>query len=219
MARVVPCRRVRFEPADRTVRILQAGGPGRFRRIDADTKLVPCWNIGPRDASTARDFMEDIASRLANRVQITTDGLKVYVKAIRAAFGDEVDYSMLVKIYGSDPGAEKRYSPAQCIGCERHTVIGRPDPEHVNTSYVERQNLSVRMTNRRFTRLTNAFSKKIENHIAAIALGYFAYNFVKIHRTLRLTPAMAAGITARLWDAADLVAAWEASERRLERAA
>jgi hypothetical protein len=130
-----------------------------------------------------------------------------------------VDYAMLVKIYGSDPEAEKRYSPAQCIACETHRIAGNPDPKHISTSYIERQNLSVRMTNRRFTRLTNAFSKKIENHMAAIALGYFAYNFIKIHRTLRVTQAMAAGVTDRLWDVEDLVAAWEASERRAERQA
>ena len=120
---------------------------------------------------------------------------------------------MLVKVYGKAPEGEKRYSPAVCLGCERHTVRGRPDPEHISTSYVERQNLSVRMTNRRFMRLTNAFSKKIENHAAAVALGYFACNFIKIHRTLRCTPATAAGVTTRLWEVSDLVAAWEASER------
>ncbi len=146
-------------------------------------------------------------------------GLKLYLDAVDNAFGGYIDYSMLVKIYGSDPEGEKRYTPAKCIGCETKRVQGNPDPMHINTSYVERQNLSVRMTNRRFTRLTNAFSKKIENHIAAIALGYFAYNFIKIHPTLRVTPAMAAGVTDRLWDVEDLVAAWEASERRLERAA
>lgn len=161
--------------------------------------------------------MVDLSSRLKNRVQLTTDGLKAYLEAVDYAFGGYIDYSMLVKIYGSDPEGEKRYSPAKCIGCERHHISGDPDRNHISTSYVERQNLSVRMTNRRFTRLTNAFSKKIENHIASIALGYFAYNFIKIHRTLRVTPAMAAGVTDRLWDVEDLVAAWEADERRAER--
>jgi IS1 family transposase len=187
--------------------------------IDADTKLVPSWYIGHRDPQSARDFIEDLAGRLANRVQLTTDGLKLYLKAIDTAFAGEIDYAMLVKIYGTASDGEKRYSPAVCLGCQSHTVSGQPDPDHISTSYVERQNLSVGMTVRRFTRLTNAFSKKIENHAAAVALGYFAYNFIKIHRTLRVTPAMAAGVTTRLWEVSDLVAAWEASERRQERAA
>ena len=140
-----------------------------------------------RDAETAKDFMVDLSSRLNNRVQLTTDGLKAYLEAVDYAFSGFVDYSMLVKIYGSDPEGEKRYSPAKCIGCERKRIVGDPDPNHISTSYIERQNLSVRMTNRRFTRLTNAFSKRIENHMAAVALGYFAYNFIKIHRTLRVT--------------------------------
>ena len=176
-----------------------------------------CWTIGPRDAETARDFKVDILGRMKNRIQLTTDGLKVYLEAVDYAFGGYIDYSMLIKIYGSNPAAEKRYSPAQCIGCETKRVVGSPDPNHINTSYVERQNLSVRMTNRRFTRLTNAFSKKIEYHIAAIALGYFACNFIKTHRTLRVTPAMAAGVTDRLWDVENFVAPSEASERRAER--
>jgi IS1 family transposase len=200
-------------------KVQSAGDAWLWVAIDADTKLVPCWTIGPRDAETARDFMVDISGRMKNRIQLTTDGLKAYLEAVDYAFGGYIDYSMLIKIYGSNPEAERRYSPATCIGCETKRVVGDPDPKHINTSYVERQNLSVRMANRRFTRLTNAFSKKIENHIAAIALGYFAYNFIKIHRTLRVTPAMASGVTDRLWDVEDLVAAWEASERRVERQA
>jgi IS1 family transposase len=196
-----------------------AGDAWLWAAIDADTKLVPCWMVGPRTPQAARDFIEDLAGRLENRIQLTTDGLKMYVKAVDKAFGEDIDYAMLVKVYGKDPTEEKRYSPAVCIGCERHTMTGNPDPDHISTSYVERHNLSVRMTNRRFTRLTNAFSKKIENHAAAVALGYFAYNFITIHRTLRVTPAMAAGVTDRLWEIADLVAAWEAYERRKERAA
>ena len=196
-----------------------AGDAWLWVAIDADTKLVPCWSIGPRDAATAHDFIEDLAGRLKHRVQLTTDGLKLYLEAVDYAFSGMVDYAMLVKVYGADPDAERRYSPAVCISCEPHTISGAPDSKHINTSYIERQNLSVRMTNRRFTRLTNAFSKKIENHMAAVALGYFAYNFIKIHRTLRVTPAMAAGVTDRLWDVEDLVAAWEASERRAERQA
>lgn len=189
-----------------------AGDAWLWAAIDAD-KLVPCWLIGKRDPESARDFIEDLASRLANRIQLTSDGLKMYIKAVDKAFAGDVDYAMLVKIYGIAEGAEKRYSPAVCLGCESHTVTGSPDPKHINTSYIERHNLSVRMTARRFTRLTNAFSKKIENHIASVALTYFAYNFIKIHRTLRTTPAMAAGVTDRLWDVTDLVAAWEAEER------
>jgi IS1 family transposase len=196
-----------------------AGDAWLWAAIDADTKLVPCWLVGPRSAEAARDFVEDLAGRLANRIQLTSDGLKLYIKAVDKAFGFDVDYAMLVKVYGIAEGAEKRYSPAVCLGCKSHAVTGNPDPEHINTSYVERHNLSVRMTVRRFTRLTNAFSKKIENHAAAVALGYFAYNFIKIHRTLRMTPAMAAGVTNQLWEVSDLVALWEAEERRGERAA
>jgi IS1 family transposase len=196
-----------------------AGDAWLWVAIDADTKLVPCWSIGQRDAATAHDFIEDLAGRLRHRIQLTSDGLKLYLEAVDYAFSGMVDYAMLVKIYGKPEGEEKRYSPATCIGCQTHRISGDPDRDHINTSYVERQNLSVRMTNRRFTRLTNAFSKKIESHMAAVAFGYFAYNFIKIHRALRVTPAMAAGVTDRLWDVEDLVAAWEASERRVERQA
>jgi IS1 family transposase len=196
-----------------------AGGAWLWAAIDADTKLVPCWLIGRRHPSAASDFIEDLASRLSNCIQLTSDGLKLYVEAVDKAFGSDVDYAELVKVYGIPNDGEKRYSPAVCLGCDSHTVTGSPDPAHINTSYVERHNLSVRMTVCRFTRLTNAFSKKIENHAAAVALGYFAYNFIKINRTLRMTPAMAAGVTNRLWDVADLVAAWEAEERREEIAA
>lgn len=187
--------------------------------IDADTKLVPCWALGSRDGETAKEFVGDLASRLVNRVQVTSDGHKPYLEAVEGAFGSEVDYSMLIKIYGSPSETETRYSPGECIGCERKRVIGVPDPLHVSTSYVERQNLTARMFMRRYTRLTNAFSKKIENHAAAIALYYFSYNFIKIHGTLRCTPAMAAGVTNKLWDVSDLVALWEEYERRGERAA
>jgi IS1 family transposase len=189
-----------------------AGDAWLWAAIDADTKLVPCWLIGKRDPESARDFIEDLASRLSNRIQLTSDGLKLYVKAIDKAFAGDIDYAQLVKVYGLPEEPEKRYSPAVCIGCESHAVTGNPDPKHINTSYIERHNLSVRMTARRFTRLTNAFSKKIENHIASVALTYFAYNFIKIHRTLRTTPAMAAGVADRLWEVSDLVAAWEETE-------
>jgi len=175
--------------------------------------------LGSRDADAARNFMTDLAGRLANRVQLTTDGHKAYLTAVDKAFGNDIDYAMLIKIYGENTEGQKRYSPAVCTGAKKVIRLGDPEPRHISTSYVERHNLSVRMTVRRFTRLTNAFSKKIENHCAAVALGYFAYNFIKIHGSLRVTPAMAAGVTDRLWDVADLVAAWEASEQEQERAA
>jgi IS1 family transposase len=196
-----------------------AGDAWLWSAIDADTKLVPCWYVGQRDAQAATDFIADLESRLANRIQLTSDGLKLYVNAVIDAFADEIDYAQLMKHYGNDPEGEKRYSPAVCTGAQKIIRLGDPELKHVSTSYVERHNLSVRTTVRRFTRLTNAFSKKIENHMAAVALGYFAYNFIKINRTLRVTPAMAAGVTDRLWEVSDLVAAWETSERRLERRA
>jgi IS1 family transposase len=173
--------------------------------IDADTKLVPTFTIGPRDAVTARIFVNDLAKRLDNRIQLTSDGLNVYVQAVERAFGHKVDYAQLVKSYGETNEGTTRYSPAECIGCERIPVIGDPDPKHISTSYIERQNLTVRMSVRRFTRLTNAFSKKIENHAAALAIFYMHYNFVRIHNSLRVTPAMAAGVTDRLWVVEDLV--------------
>jgi IS1 family transposase len=188
--------------------------------IDADTKIVPTWMLGGRDAGVASQFLYDLRQRLANRVQLTSDGHKAYLLGVDYAFsGMNIDYAMLVKIYGETAEAQKRYSPAECIGCKRETVIGNPDPKHISTSFAERQNLSVRMGLRRYTRLTNAFSRKIENHSAAVALYYFAYNFIKIHGTLRCTPAMAAGVTDRLWEVSDLVALLEADERGLERAA
>jgi hypothetical protein len=162
--------------------------------------------IGGRDAGAARDFIDDLAGRLAHRVQLTTDGHKAYLDAVDDAFGCDVDYAMLIKLYGNEPEAEVRYSPAQCIGSRTEIITGRPEPEHISTSYAERQNLTMRMCMRRFTRLTNAFSKKIENHAAAVALYFMYYNFARIHKTLRCTPAMAAGVTDRLWDSADIVA-------------
>ena len=184
----------------------RAGDVWTWTAIDADTKLVPSWMIGGRDAETAKAFVNDLAARLTGRTQLTTDGHKVYLTAVEGAFGADVDYAMLIKIYGDSPEFQKRYSPADCIGTERFIVSGDPDRKHISTSHVERQNLTMRMCMRRFTRLTNGFSKKIENHVASIALYFMYYNFVRIHKTLRCTPAMAAGVTDRLWEVADIVA-------------
>lgn len=171
--------------------------------MDADTKLVPSWGVGRRDAFTGHAFIRDLASRLAHRVQVTTDGHKVYLEAIEGAFGADVDYAMLVKLYEGDSAknapAERRYSPAQCTGTRSQTITGNPDPAHISTSFVERQNLTMRMSMRRFTRLTNAFSKKLDNHKAMIALHYMWYNFGRIHKTLRVTPAMEAGKADHVW--------------------
>lgn len=177
-----------------------------FTAIDADSKLCISWMLGARDTGTATEFMQDVAGRLSNRVQITTDGHRMYLQAVEDAFGSSVDYAQIVKVYGTPEEAEKRYSPAECIGCERKPIQGNPDPRHVSTSYVERANLSMRMGMRRFTRLTNAFSKKLENHAAAIALFFMHYNFARIHQTLRVTPAMAAGVSDHPWEVEEIVA-------------
>lgn len=174
--------------------------------IDPETKLVPSFMVGNRTALAAREFMDDLASRLASRVQLTTDGHRAYLEAVEEAFGSEVDYAMLVKLYGTDSEPDTRYSPAECIGCREIAVAGRPDPKHISTSHVERQNLTMRMKMRRFTRLTNAFSKKIENHVHAIALHYMHYNFCRIHQTLRITPAMEAGVSDHIWSVEEIVA-------------
>ncbi len=176
-----------------------AGDVWTFTAIEAQSKLVIGWYAGSRDAGTATAFLQDIESRLANRVQLTTDGHKMYLTAVADAFGAGVDYAMLVKVFGNDPEAQKRYSPAACIGCEQKAIAGKPDPKHVSTSYVERQNLNMRMNMRRFTRLTNAFSKKIENHIHSLALFHMHYNFCRVHQTLRVTPAMEAGVSQHIW--------------------
>jgi IS1 family transposase len=173
--------------------------------LDADSKLVVSYLVGGRGADWAKDFMDDCASRIQGRVQITTDGHKAYLEAVEGAFGMDVDYAMLHKVYGASEETEKRYSPAKCIGCDMKVVMGNPDPQHISTSYVERQNPTMRMNMRRFTRLTNAFSKKLENHAYAVALHFMYCNFVRIHQTLRVTPAMQAGLADHAWEMAELV--------------
>jgi IS1 family transposase len=216
--RELPCRRLQVDevwsfvyakqknvPQDRLGEF-GVGDVWTFTAIDAETKLIPSFLVGSRDAGCATEFLQDVAGRLASRVQLTTDGHKMYLSAVEEAFGGAIDYAQLVKMYGAAPeGPEIRYSPAECIGCERTAVVGQPDPAHVSTSYVERSNLTVRMSVRRFTRLTNAFSKKLRNHAAAVGLFTAHYNFCRLHQTIRCTPAMAAGVTSRLWSIADLV--------------
>jgi IS1 family transposase len=184
----------------------EAGDVWTWAAIDADSKLIPSWIVGPRDSASARMFVSDLASRLADRVQLTSDGLNLYLGAVERAFQGKVDYAILIKVYGTLPNdAQRRYSPAECMGSERTPIEGNPDPKHVSTSYIERANLTMRMGMRRFTRLTNGFSKKVEHHAAAVALHMMHYNFVRIHSTLRTTPAMAAGVTGKLWEISDIV--------------
>jgi IS1 family transposase len=183
--------------------------------IDADSKLVASWYVGARDSEAAMMFMDDLAPRLASRVQLTSDGHKPYLEAVESAFGGDIDYAMLVKVYGPAPEGPHRYSPPQCNGAHKHRIEGNPDPKHVSTSFVERQNLNIRMGNRRMTRLTNAFSKKAENHAHIMAIYFMHYNFVRIHQTLKITPAMAAGVTSKLWEMSDMVKVledWEAKD-------
>jgi IS1 family transposase len=181
------------------------GSVWTWTAIDAETKLIPCWLIGTRDAGCATDFIQNLAGRLANRVQLTTDGLKVYLNAVYDTFGNNIDYAILHKVYGRDVPDASRYSPAQCIGCEKKDAIGSPDPNHVSTSYVERSNLSMRMSMRRFTRLTNVFSKKIANHAASVAIYFTWYNFGRVHQTLKTTPAVAAGVANHVWSVDEMV--------------
>ncbi|NQT35843.1 MAG: IS1 family transposase [Planctomycetes bacterium] len=190
------------------------GDAWTWTAICADTKLVPSWQVGDRDAATAYSFMADLRSRLANRVQLTTDGYRVYLEAVETHFGADIDYAMLVKQYGNAPGntAEARYSPGKCNGTRKMTIMGDPAEGHVSTSYVERQDLTMRMKMRRFTRLTNAFSKKVENHAHAVSLHFMHYNFARIHQTLRSTPAMKAGVADRLWSIRDIVGLLEERE-------
>jgi IS1 family transposase len=189
----------------------QAGDTWTWTALDADTKLIVSWLVGGRDAEYANAFIQDVADRLANRVQLTTDGHKAYLEAVEDAFGADVDYAQLVKLYGESPEAQQRYSPAECIGCRKQPISGGPDPKHISTSYVERQNLTMRMQMRRFTRLTNAFSKKVENHIHMVALYTVWYNFARIHKSLRMSPAMAAGLSPTLWSMENVAALIDAA--------
>lgn len=188
-----------------------AGDTWTWTGLDADTKLIVSWFVGGRDGDYAKLFINDLAARLANRVQLTSDGHRAYLEAVERAFGADVDYAQLVKLYGAAPdGSAGRYSPAECIGIKKTRIEGDPDEKHVSTSCVERQNLTMRMHMRRFTRLTNAFSKKFESHVHMVALYTVFYNFTRIHKTLRVTPAMAAGLTDRVWGMEDIVALMDA---------
>lgn len=190
-----------------------AGDTWTWTAIDADNKMILSYFVGGRDGECAMWFMDDLASRLANRVQLTSDGHRAYLEAVEGAFGADVDYAQLVKIYGNSPESFKgRYSPADCTGIKKTRIEGNPDVDHVSTSYVERSNLTMRMHMRRFTRLTNGFSKKVENHAHAVALHMTYYNFVRIHKTLRVTPAMAAGVSDRLWEITDIAKLVEDAE-------
>jgi IS1 family transposase len=180
-----------------------AGDVWTWTAIDADTKLMVSYAVGPRNLPMAIDFMKDVRSRLANRVQLTTDAYRLYLTAVDEAFSVDVDYAQLHKVFANE--GRGKYSPPECIGCTPKPVTGDPDPAHINTSYVERQNLSMRMSMRRFTRLTNGFSKKLENHMAAVSLYFLFYNFARVHQTLRVTPAMAAGIADHVWSIEELV--------------
>lgn len=218
--RDLPCRRIQVDEIWSFVYAKQgnlpklkqpphrAGDAWTWTAICAETKLVPSWLVGDRGALTAHRFIDDLRGRLAHRVQLTSDGHKPYLEAVERAFRGDVDYAMLQKLYGSDGGTspEKKYSPGKCNGSKRHQVSGRPDPRHVSTSYVERQNLTMRMSMRRFTRLTNAFSKKIENHVAMVSLHFMHYNFCRPHISLQgRTPAMAAGVASHVWTIEEIV--------------
>ena len=217
--RDLPCKRIQCDEIwsfcgmkDRNVPKEHEGELGygdvyTWTAICADTKLVPSFLIGRRDSEYAYTFMHDLAGRLKNRVQLTTDGHHAYLNAVASNFGSEIDYAMLVKVYGATVGKEdqRRYSPPECTGAEKRRINGNPDIKHVSTSFVERQNLTMRMGMRRFTRLTNAFSKKIDNLEYAVALHFMYYNFGRIHKTLRVTPAMEAGITDHVWDLEEVI--------------
>jgi IS1 family transposase len=223
----LPCKRLQVDEAwafcyakQKNVATAKAAPAGAgdiwtWVALDADTKLVASFFVGGRDGDAALEFTTDLQPRLANRVQLTSDGHNAYLNAVEEAFGIDVDYAQLVKIYGQALEGQRRYSPAVCTGATKHKVTDNPERKHVSTSYVERQNLNIRMGNRRMTRLTNAFPKKAENHAHMMAIYFMHYNFVRIHKTLKITPAMAAGVSTKLWEMADMVAvleAWEATQ-------
>jgi len=211
--RTLPCKRVQVDEIWSFVGMKKMNVPPMSKGngcgdvytwvgIDPDTKLVPSWLVGPRNVESAQVFIKDLASRLANRIQLSSDGFRAYVDAVDEAFASEIDYAMLAKIYTmtrDSSRAETRYSPGECCGATRTPITGRPDEQHISTSFVERQNLTMRMHMRRFTRLANGFSKKVQNHACAVALHYMFYNFAKIHKTLRVTPAMQAGVADHVW--------------------
>jgi IS1 family transposase len=214
----LPCKRVQVDEAwafcyakQKNVATAKAAPEGAgdiwtWVGLDAETKLVASFYVGGRDSDAAIVFMDDLAKRLANRVQLTSDGHKAYLEAVEGAFGGDIDYAQLVKLYGpTSESAKGRYSPADCTGIRKTPIEGKPDPKHISTSFVERSNLSIRMGNRRMTKLTNAFSKKAENHAHMMAIYFMHYNFVRIHQTLKVTPAMAAGVTSKLWEMDDMV--------------
>lgn len=220
--RKLPCKRVQVDEIwsfvgakeKNTSAEQKAGGMGdiwTWTALCADTKLALCWHVGERNAAAARDFIADLAGRLSGRIQLTSDGLQLYVKAVEAAFGGDVDYAQLVKIYGAPADGQRRYSPPECIGAELVPVNGNPDKKHISTSYVERQNLTMRMHMRRFTRLTNAFSKKVENHAHAVSLHFMYYNFCRVHQKLRVTPAMEAGVDDHVWSLEEMIEMSETS--------
>jgi IS1 family transposase len=214
--RDLPCKRIQVDeiwsfvyskarnvPANK---MGEAGDVWTWTAICPDTKLVPSWHVGSRDSEAAMTFIDDLSRRLANRVQLTSDGHRAYLGAVEGVFGADIDYAMLVKIYGEGPKTEARYSPAECIGTHKAKIEGNPDPAYVSTSIAERNNLTMRMSMRRFTRLTNAFSKKVENHAHAVALHFMFYNFGRIHKSLRITPAMAAGVSDHVWSLEEIAA-------------
>ncbi len=224
--RNLPCKRIQCDeiwnfcyakdknvPADK-VGQFGFGSVWTWAAICADTKLIPSWVVGTRDAGTAFAFMHDLAARLRNRVQLTTDGHRVYLSAVESAFGSDIDYAMLVKMYGSDAGADTKYSPPECIGTQVVRIGGNPDIRHISTSFVERQNLTMRMGMRRFTRLTNGFSRKVENLQYAVALHFMHYNFCRVHQTLRVTPAMEAGVADHVWSIAEVVGLLDAKNKQ-----
>jgi IS1 family transposase len=214
----LPCKTIQVDEVWSFTYCKQANIPEQFKdakdigdtwtwiAIDADTKLIPCWFVGDRSSASAAHFIHDLKNRLASRVQLTSDGYRPYREAVEDAFGSEIDYAMLIKLYGKQQGFESRYSPPKCIGVRRRRITGKPDRKMISTSFVERQNMTLRMQNRRFTRLTNAFSKTLENHKHSLALHFMHYNFCRIHQTLRVTPAMEAGIAKHVWSNEEIAA-------------